>query len=117
VTNYSRLPTRLVDLQFGIAYGDDIALGKRTLLDLASNDCRSLADPAPAVFVAGLGDSAVELTLRVWASNADYWPLRRDLTEQGKLALEAAGLSIPFPQRDLHHYREDARALESLSGQ
>lgn len=104
VTNYTRLPTRLVDLQFGIAYGDDIALGKQTLIDLAVADSRSLADPAPVVFVASLGDSAVELTLRVWANNADYWGLRRDLTEKGKLALEAAGLSIPFPQRDVHHY-------------
>ena len=54
------------------------------------------------VFVDQLGDSAVVLRLRVWSANADYWDLRRALTKNGKAALEAAGLSIPFPQRDLH---------------
>ena len=54
------------------------------------------------VFVDELGDSAVVLRLRVWSSNADYWEVRRALTKSGKAALEAAGLSIPFPQRDLH---------------
>ena len=104
VINYARLPTRLVNLTFGIAYGDDIALGKETLLNLAKADERALKQPEPYIFVGNLGDSAVELTLRVWASTADYWGLRRALTEQGKVALEEAGLSIPFPQRDVHHY-------------
>ncbi len=103
VTNYTRLPTRMVDLQFGVAYGDDIALGKKTLLDLAAGDERALAEPAINVFVASLDDSAVTLTLRVWCATGDYWPFKRALTEQGKAALEAAGLSIPFPQRDIHH--------------
>ncbi len=102
VINYTRLPTRLVDLQFGIAYGDDIALGKQTLLDLAAADSRTRSEPAPNAFVASLGDSAVVLSLRVWCATTDYWALKRALTEQGKLVLEQAGLSIPFPQRDLH---------------
>lgn len=104
VTNYSRLPTRMVDLVFGIAYDDDIALGKQTLMELATADPRTNAEPAPNVFVSNLGDSAVELNLRVWTATSDYWPFKRALTEQGKLALEKAGLSIPFPQRDVHHY-------------
>jgi len=54
------------------------------------------------VFVDELGDSAVVLRMQVWAANVDYWMLRRALTERGKAALEAAGLSIPFPQRDIH---------------
>jgi len=102
IVNYSRLGTRLVDLKFGVAYEDDIPKGKETLLKAAGEDARTRADPAPAVFVDELGDSAVVLRLRVWAANADYWDLRRALTENGKAALEAAGLSIPFPQRDLH---------------
>lgn len=102
IVNYSRLPTRLVDLKFGVDYGDDLAKGQQVLLDLAAGDERVMAEPAPAIFVDELGDSAVVLRLRVWAATADYWPLRRALTERGKLALEAAGLSIPFPQRDLH---------------
>jgi small conductance mechanosensitive channel len=102
IINYSRLGTRLVDLKFGVAYEDDILKGKETLLKAAGDDARTRQDPAPVVFVDELGDSSVVLRLRVWAANADYWHLRRALTENGKAALEAAGLTIPFPQRDLH---------------
>jgi small conductance mechanosensitive channel len=102
IINYSRLGTRLVDLKFGVAYEDDIPRGKETLLKAAGDDARTRQDPAPVVFVDALGDSSVVLRLRVWAANTDYWDLRRALTESGKAALEAAGLTIPFPQRDLH---------------
>jgi small conductance mechanosensitive channel len=102
IVNYSRLSTRLVDLAFGVSYEDDLARGQEVLLKLAGDDARVMPDPAPQTFVDELGDSAVVLRLRVWAENADYWTLRRALTERGKAALEAAGLSIPFPQRDLH---------------
>jgi len=100
--NYSRLPTRLVDLKFGIAYDDSMDKGRDVLLELAGGDERVHPDPAPQVFVDELADSAVVLRLRVWADTSEYWPLRRALTKQGKQALEAAGLTIPFPQRDLH---------------
>jgi small conductance mechanosensitive channel len=100
--NYSRLPTRLNDLAFGVDYGDDLDKGLETLLAVAGADKRVMSEPAPVVFVDQLGDSAVVLRLRVWGANADYWDLRRALTKNGKAALEAAGLSIPFPQRDLH---------------
>jgi small conductance mechanosensitive channel len=102
IINFSRLQTRMVDLKFGVDYTDDLAKGQEVLLKLAGTDARSLKEPAPMIFVDELGDSAVVLRLRVWAANSDYWPLRRALTEQGKAALETAGLSIPFPQRDLH---------------
>jgi len=102
IVNYSRLSTRLVDLAFGVAYEDDLERGQQVLLKLAGDDGRVMADPAPQAFVDELGDSAVVLRLRVWAANSDYWPLRRALTERGKAALEDAGLTIPFPQRDLH---------------
>jgi len=102
--NYSRLPTRLVEVQFGVAYGDDLAKGQKTLLDLALADDRVLREPAPIVFVNALGDSAVTISLRCWSATSDYWPLRRQLTERGKAALEAAGLSLPFPQRDIRVY-------------
>jgi small conductance mechanosensitive channel len=102
IINYSRLPTRLVDLAFGVSYDDDLAKGQEVLRKLAGDDERVASDPAPQTFVDELGDSAVVLRLRVWAPNSDYWTLRRALTERGKTALEAAGLSIPFPQRDLH---------------
>ncbi len=100
--NYSRLPTRLNDLAFGVDYADDLDKGLETLLAVAGDDKRVMSDPAPVVFVDQLGDSAVVLRLRVWSMNADYWDVRRALTKAGKAKLEAAGLSIPFPQRDLH---------------
>ncbi len=100
--NYSRLPTRLNDLAFGVDYADDLDKGLETLLAIAGDDKRVMTDPAPVVFVDQLGDSAVVLRLRVWSANTDYWDVRRALTKSGKAALEAAGLSIPFPQRDLH---------------
>ena len=102
IVNYSRLPTRLVDLAFGVDYGDDVVKGQEVLRKMASDDQRVASDPAPLTFVDELGDSAVVLRLRVWAAASDYWDLRRALTERGKVVLEAAGLSIPFPQRDLH---------------
>ena len=102
IINYSRLPTRRLDLAFKVAHEDDLARGQQALLALAGDDDRVHSDPAPAVFVDELGDSAVVLQLRVWSSTSNYWPLRWALTERGKAALEAAGLSIPFPQRDLH---------------
>jgi small conductance mechanosensitive channel len=102
IINYSRLPTRLIDLAFSVSYDDDLAKGQEVLRKLAGDDERVASDPAPQTFVDELGDSAVVLRLRVWAPNSDYWTLRRALTERGKTALEAAGLSIPFPQRDLH---------------
>ena len=102
IINYSRLPTRLIDLKFRVACDDNLANGQQALQALASSDRRLAADPAPAVFVDELGDSAVVLRMLVWAANVDYGMLRRALTERGKAALEAAGLSIPFPQRDIH---------------
>jgi small conductance mechanosensitive channel len=102
IINYSRLPTRMVDLKFGVGYADDPAKGQEVLLKLAGEDDRVMAEPAAAVFVDAIGDYTVVLRLRVWTSNADYWPVTRALTERGKTALEAAGLSLPLPQRDLH---------------
>lgn len=108
IRNYSRLPTRMVDLKFGVAYSDDIAKGLAVLRDLGKGDSRVAAEPAPLVFVDELADSAVILGLRVWAPTADYWNVCRDFLERGKAALEAAGLSIPFPQRDIHVYQAPA---------
>jgi small conductance mechanosensitive channel len=101
--NYSRLPTRLVDLEFGISYGDSIGKGREVLLAVAQSDKRVHREPPPHVFVSDLGDSAVVLGLRVWTDTPEYWPVRRALIEEGKLALEKAGLTIPFPQRDVNY--------------
>ncbi len=102
VTNFSRLPTRLLELKFGIAYDDDVRRAKEVLEELVREDARVLEDPAPQVLAYELGDSAVVLAVRVWTRTADYWAARWALTEVGKLQLEEAGLTIPFPQRDVH---------------
>jgi small conductance mechanosensitive channel len=103
ITNYSRHKTRRNDLAVGIGYGDDIGKAEKIMLDLVAKDERVLADPKPATFVAELGDSAVVVTLRYWTVTADWWDTSRDLTKQVKQAFDKKGISIPFPQRDIHH--------------
>ena len=75
-------------------------------MDLVTSHPRVLKDPAPVVAGSELGDSSVNLVCRPWVKPADYWAVYFDITEKGKVALEAQGLSIPFPQRDIHMYQE-----------
>lgn len=109
VTNYSRNARRRNDLVIGIGYGDDIDLAQGTMLSLAEADGRVLKEPAPATFVSELADSAVAVTLRYWTATPDWWQTRLDLTKAAKLAFDAAGISIPFPQRDVHYLPSPAR--------
>lgn len=102
ITNFTRSTRRMVRETFGIAYEDDIAKARKILLKMAKEDERVYDDPSPAIYVSSLGDNAVELELRVWAKGSDWVALHFDVIERGKLALDAAGISIPFPQRDLH---------------
>lgn len=102
ITNYSAKSTRRIDLVFGIGYDDDIAKAKRIMDDIMKQDDRILADPAPAVAVAELADSSVNFNVRPWVNSGDYWPVRADLLEKIKLAFDANGISIPYPQQDVH---------------
>ncbi|XLX41353.1 mechanosensitive ion channel family protein [Ectopseudomonas mendocina] len=101
ITNYSREPRRRADINIGIDYSSDIKLAREVLLDIAK-DPRVHLDPAPVVFVTGLGDSAVNLSLRVWVATGDFWPVTFAFTEQAKERLTEAGIGIPFPQRVVH---------------
>ncbi len=101
-TTHSRYPTRRLDVSVGISYADSMDTGLRALLEVASKEERLLANPAPSAFVSKLDESAVVLTLRAWVARADYFPTMFDLTRAVKLAVEEAGLTIPFPQRDVH---------------
>jgi small conductance mechanosensitive channel len=101
VVNYSGYPTRMLDIDVGIDYDDDIEAGFATLRRIAEADPRVLKEPAPDVFVEALGDSSVDLKLRLWTNAGDYWPLRRDLTRLAKQTLELDGLQIPFPHRTI----------------
>jgi len=101
IVNYTRLRTRMIDLKFGISYSDDIAAARAALLAAVASDARIETEPAPFVYVDELADSAVVMRLRCWTPTPDYWSVRRALMESGKSALEQAGLTIPFPQRDV----------------
>lgn len=101
ITNFSRNPTRRLDITVGIGYGDSIDEAL-TIMKKFFKDKRILKDPAPEVMTLALGDSAVNVNLRVWTTPADYWQLKFDLTKDVKEAFDAADISIPFPQRDVN---------------
>ncbi|MEA1918624.1 MAG: mechanosensitive ion channel [Campylobacterota bacterium] len=102
ITNFSSKPVRRVDHIIGIGYDDDLKLAKETLYALIEADGRTLADPAPLVAVAELGDSSVNFTMRAWVNSEDYWDVYFDLLEKAKLTLDEKGISIPYPQMDVH---------------
>lgn len=102
ITNYSRKPTRRVDINVGIDYTDDIKKARSVLLGLAAADQRVLKDPAAVVYLTSLGDNSVNLSLRMWTNSADYWGVFFELQEQMKEAFDREGLSFPFPQRTVH---------------
>lgn len=105
VLNFTRNGVRRNDITIGIGYDDDIDLAQKTLLALAAADKRVSNDPAPVAFVAALGDSAVNVTLRYWTSASDFLSAKLDLTKQAKESFDAEGISIPFPQQEVV-YRE-----------
>lgn len=102
VKNYSHHATRRVDLVMGIDYGDDIDKAQSVVQQVVKADSRVLADPAPMVVVGNLGESSVDLTIRVWCQASDYWPVKFDLTKTLKQRFDVEKLSIPFPQRTIH---------------
>lgn len=102
ILNYSRLPTRRLDIGVGIGYGDDIDGASAVLMGLIKGDGRVLDDPEPQVMVTALADSSVNLNMRFWCKAGDYWALKFDMTKAAKIEIEGAGFSIPFPRRDLH---------------
>ncbi|MDO9619779.1 MAG: mechanosensitive ion channel [Pseudomonas sp.] len=107
ITNYSRESTRRVDINLGIDYSSDIKQAREVLLNIAK-DPRVRQDPAPVVFVTGLGESAINLSLRIWVATPDFWPVTFAFTEQAKESLSEAGIGIPFPQRVVHLLQQPA---------
>jgi len=102
IKNYSANETRRNDLVVGVSYGDDLGRATEVVRGVLAADPRVLAEPEPVVAVGELGASSVDLVVRPWCRKEDYWALRFDLTRRLKEELEAAGCSIPFPQRDVH---------------
>jgi len=102
ITNYSARPTRRVDMVFGVSYDDDIRKAKQLLQDILAADERILKDPAPVVAVGALAESSVNFLVRPWAKTTDYWAVYWDTTEAVKTRFDEAGISIPYPQVDVH---------------
>ena len=102
IKNFTRNGKRRLDIIVGISYSDSIDAGLAVLQKIAEGESRLLADPAPRVMVASMMDSAVNIQLRAWANNEDYWATFWDLNKRVKESIEEAGLTIPFPQRTLH---------------
>jgi small conductance mechanosensitive channel len=102
LTNYSTEPKRRVDFLFGIGYGDDVDKARRVLMNLIEEDSRILKDPAPFIAVSELGDSSVNIVVRVWAATSDYWGIFFDMQENVYKSFTKEGLNIPFPQMDVH---------------
>lgn len=104
IINYSTKGTRRLDLVFGIGYGDDIDKARDIITKTLAEDPRILKDPAPKVAVSELADSSVNFIVRPWTSAGDYWDVRFALIEKVKKRFDEQGVSIPFPQRDVHLY-------------
>jgi small conductance mechanosensitive channel len=102
ITNYSARETRRIDMVFGIGYDDDIRKVKQLLGDILAADERVLKEPAAQVVVGELANSSVNFHVRPWVKSGDYWDVRFDLTERIKLAFDDNGISIPYPQMDVH---------------
>jgi len=102
MVNYSTEPTRRVDFTFGIAYGDSVDKARKILFQLFKEDKRILTDPASFVGLSEMADSSVNLTARAWVKGEDYWDVFFDINEKTYNAFNAEGISIPFPQMDVH---------------
>ncbi len=102
LVNYTRLGRLRVDFVFGVSYADDLRKVKEILHEILAADPRVLADPAPNIFVQALDDSSVNIAVRPWVRIDDYWTLQWDIPERVKLRFDAEGITIPFPQRDVH---------------
>lgn len=102
VTNYSFNSTRRLDMTFGIGYGDDIDKAKQIISTLANAEKRFLDEQGISIFVEALADSSVNIRLRAWINNSDYWDVLNGFNEKIKKAFDEAGVGIPFPQMDLH---------------
>ena len=108
ITNYSAEETRRLDLVFGIGYDDDLEKAKNVLRDMVDADQRILRDPAPFIAVKELGDSSVNLLVRVWCKKEDYWAVHFDWQNDVKLRFDKENITIPYPHRTVYTIAESA---------
>jgi small conductance mechanosensitive channel len=108
ITNYSANDTRRVDMVVGVSYSDDLDKVRKTLEDLIAAEDRILSEPAPTIAVSALADSSVNFVVRPWVNSADYWGVMFDMTEAIKKRFDKEGISFPFPQQDVHLYKQSS---------
>lgn len=107
IKNFSHNPTRRLDLMFGIGYEDDIDQAIEIINKIITGEARAHSDPEPLVVVGELGDSSVNLIVRIWCEGGDYWSLKWDMLKTVKQTFDLNGISIPYPQTDVHLYQQD----------
>ena len=115
IKNVTAQKLRRVDLEFGISYGDDILNAERVLSDIVTKHEMVLSEPEPNIRLHTLGDSSVNFIVRPWVKTEDYWAVYWDLTREVKVRFDREGISIPFPQRDVHVYNEASTRSEPQS--
>ncbi len=115
IHNYTVLGRRRIDLTIGASYGDDLQKVKKVLTEVVTSDPRVLKDPAPTIAVGALADSSVNFVVRPWVSVADYWDVYFHLTEKIKEAFDKNGISIPFPQREVHVFQHPGDAVKAAA--
>ena len=106
ITNITAQKTRRVDFVFGIGYSDDIEKAERILAEIVTGHELVLKTPEPTIKLHNLGESSVDFVVRPWVLTEDYWTVHWDITREVKRRFDAEGISIPFPQRDVHVYQE-----------
>ncbi len=106
ITNYSANDTRRVDMVIGVSYDDDLDKVRKTIEELLAAEDRILPEPAPKIAVSELGDSSVNFIVRPWVNTPDYWGVMFDLTEAIKKRFDKEGISFPYPQQDVHLYKQ-----------
>ena len=107
IINYSAKETRRIDMVIGVSYSDDLAKVKEVLTSILASDERILPEPAPTIGVSALGESSIDFVVRPWVKSSDYWPTLFHLNQTIKETFDREGISIPFPQRDVHLFPAD----------
>lgn len=108
IKNYSKNDKRRVDMEFGIAYDDDMDKAMGIVNEVLNADERVLAEPEPLVAISSLGDNSISIRVRPWTETANVWPLRYDITKRIKERFDEEDISFPFPQRDVHLFKENS---------
>ena len=109
IVNYTAHSIRMIDMSVGISYGDDIGKAIKVSMDVLKNHKNVLKDPEAYVGVANLGDSSVNLLVRPWVETVNYWKTKWELIKNIKEAFDKEGISIPFPQRDVHIFQKNLK--------